>query len=259
MDKLQYDSLYKFLVSLGLIMIALPIAVLAYLLNSEPILINQHDFESLSQISQQMLTNRDKLLVILRYIFPWFAGLFILVGIALLIYGLSKWQDVQKNLDKKLDAEATIQTLNALQMDTKEVNNKIEAEITESSGHANLDGHDSAASSQNLHQGMPQKYMEIETKCFDYAVTKYGRKYQFTPNIQMGRYSYDLIGVSKKDNIDLLVELKYWSTPQSTSSIIRILKRIAAAGVNYETIAHRNFQSVLIIVTPENRDRKSVV
>lgn len=39
MDKLQYDSLYKFLVSLGIILIALPIAALVYLLNSEPILI----------------------------------------------------------------------------------------------------------------------------------------------------------------------------------------------------------------------------
>ena len=52
MDKLQYDSLYKFLVSLGIILIALPIAALVYLLNSEPILISQSDFDALSEYSQ---------------------------------------------------------------------------------------------------------------------------------------------------------------------------------------------------------------
>ncbi len=103
MDKLQYDSLYKFLVSLGLIMIVFPVAALVYLLNSELILISQDELESLSDLSQKMLANRDELLLLLRCIFPWLAFAFIFVGIFFLVYGLYKWKQVQKNLDKKLD------------------------------------------------------------------------------------------------------------------------------------------------------------
>ena len=36
MDKLQYDNLYKFLVSLGIVLIVLPVAALVFLFNMEP-------------------------------------------------------------------------------------------------------------------------------------------------------------------------------------------------------------------------------
>lgn len=234
-------------------MIALPVAVLAYLLNSELILINQNDFESLSQISQQMLTNRDKLLVILRCIFPWFAGLFILVGVALLIYGLCKWKEVQKNLDKKLDAETTLQTLNVLKMSPKEIDSKIEEEISESGNHDAGSSTSTSAPSQHIQQNISQKYIELENRYFDNAVSKYGKKYNFTRNVRMGHYTYDFIGVSKRDNIDLLLELKYWIALPSADIIMRVFNRLVDAGVNYETVAHRNFRTILIIVTPENK------
>ena len=35
MDKLQYDNLYKFLVSLGIVLIVLPVAALVFLFNME--------------------------------------------------------------------------------------------------------------------------------------------------------------------------------------------------------------------------------
>lgn len=259
MDKLQYDSLYKFLVSLGLIMIALPIAVLAYLLNSELVLINQEDFETLSQLSKQMLTNREKLLVLLRCIFPWFAVIFIILGMVLLAYGLYKWRQVQMNLDIKLGAETTIQTLNAMKMNPKEINRKISAEIKESGGQAIYNTVNTPLSQQpnqntsETYTKIQHKYAEIEQKCFDYVVAKYGRKYHFTKNIQMGHYSYDLIGVSKKDNVDILIELKYWPSPLPLSNVTRVFKRLSSAGVNYETISHRNFKTLLLVITPESQ------
>lgn len=274
MDKLQYDSLYKFLVSLGLIMIVLPIAILAYLLNSKLILISQDEFESLSQLSQQMITNRDKLLTFLKCIFPWFAGLFILIGVGLLIYGLLKWKTVQKNLDKKLDAETTLQSLNVLRMSPKEINDRIESESSKS-GYCDINNKNDEIKSeisQSSHctvrdksdETPPQSksnYLNIyrtfekfEKKCFDYVVSKYGRNYHFEKNIRIGNYEYDFIGVSKNNSIDLLIEVRYL---KNISALMHTLPkfsyRIFEAGTAYETIMHRNFKCIIIIITPKNQ------
>lgn len=259
-------------------MIALPVALLAYLLNGELILINQDDFESLSQLSQQMITNRDKLLMVLRCIFPWFTGLFILTGTGLLIYGLLKWKKVQKNLDKKLDAETTLQILNVLKMSPKEVNDKIETAISESDDYAvksrnnkiesevskpnyctvNNKNDEISSQVQSNHSNVYGKFIEIEQKCFDYAVSKYGRDYRFEQNIRIGNYGYDFIGISQNSTIDLLVEVKYWKNSSAlVNNLSKFYHRAFESGVAYETIMHRNFRWVIFVVTPKDQLQKA--
>ena len=116
MDKLQYDNLYKFLVSLGIVLIVLPVAALVFLFNMEPILISQADYDLLSDFSLQMIATRNKLTSYFISIFPWVAGILTCIGIVVLLIGIFKWVGLQKNLDKKLDAETAIQTLNLLKM-----------------------------------------------------------------------------------------------------------------------------------------------
>lgn len=53
MDKLQYDSFYKFLVSLGMLLITLPVLAYLYILNTDYELISQNDYDNLSEISIQ--------------------------------------------------------------------------------------------------------------------------------------------------------------------------------------------------------------
>lgn len=252
MDKLQYDSLYKFLVSLGIILIALPIAALVYLLNSEPILISQSDFDALSEYSQQMIGHRDSITTYFIDIFPWFGGIFICLGVLFLGYGIYKWTSVQKNLDKKLDAEATMQTLSLMEMSAKEVEAKVEEEVSEETSAETVD--EPPPISEDTHLCQINRYKEIEDLCYNYFTAKYSRNYTFKQNIRMGKYHYDFIGVSQKDNIDLLVEVKYWKSLVSISGRLKeVLYRLFDAGVNYETIAHRNFTLLVVIVTTKEQ------
>jgi hypothetical protein len=57
MDKLQYDSFYKFLVSLGMLLITLPVLAFLYVLNMDCKIISQSDYDNLSQISIQRIQN----------------------------------------------------------------------------------------------------------------------------------------------------------------------------------------------------------
>ena len=252
MDKLQYDSLYKFLVSLGIILIALPIAALVYLLNSEPILISQTDFDALSEYSQQMIGHRDSITTYFIDIFPWFGGIFICLGVLFLGYGIYKWTSVQKNLDKRLDAVATMQALSLMEMSAKEVEEKVEEEVSEETSAETVDDHPAISEDTRLHQMI--RYKEIEDLCYNYFATKYSSNYVFKQNIRMGKYHYDFIGVSQNDNSDLLVEVKYWKSLTGILSRLKeVFYRLFDAGENYETIAHRNFTLCVVIVTTKEQ------
>lgn len=252
MEKLQYDSLYKFLVSFGIILIALPLAALVYLLNSELILISQADFDALSEYSQQMIWHRDYITTCFTNIFPWFSVIFICLGVFFLGYGIYKWTSVQKNLDKKLDAEATLQTLSLMEMSTKDVDAKVEAELSEETSDESVDEVSTVA--VGTHLSLINRYKEIEDLCYNYFTARYSKNYTFKQNIRIGKYCYDFIGVSKSDNIDLLVEVKYWkSLTNILERLKEVLYRLFNAGVNYETIAHRNFKLLIVIVTTKEQ------
>ena len=250
MDKLQYDNLYKFLVSLGIVLIVLPVAALVFLFNMEPILISQADYDLLSDFSLQMIATRNKLTSYFISIFPWVAGILTCIGIVVLLIGIFKWVGLQKNLDKKLDAEAAIHTLNLLKMSSAEVAAKIEEEVKET---VSIEAPTPPVSSAvNDHSSAMNKYIEIEDLCFNYFTKRYANKYSFERNIRMGKYCYDFIGVSKLNNIDLIVEIKYLKIAAGNSRMIYdVFERVYNSGVNYETIAHRNFKCVVVIVTPK--------
>lgn len=252
MDKLQYDNLYKFLVSLGIVLIIVPVAALAFLLNMEPLLISQVDYDSLSDFSLQMIANRNEITSYFISVFPQFAVAFIVAGVGVLIIGIVKWVGLQKNLDKKCfaDTEAALQALNALAMSNEEVISKADEEVKEA---AVIESPTLPfPPDENARSSAIDKYIKIENLCFNYFTKRYAKKYSFERNIRMGKYCYDFIGVSKLDNIDLVFEIKYIKVAAGNSRrIYDIFERVYNSGTNYETIAHRNFKCVVVIVTPK--------
>lgn len=70
----------------------------------------------------------------------------------------------------------------------------------------------------------------------------------------MGKYDYDLIGVSKKDNIDLLIEIKYWKyAPVACRMLANTCQRLNDACENYQTIAHRDSSGMVFVVIPDDQ------
>lgn len=145
-----------------------------------------------------------------------------------------------------------MQTLSLMEMSTKEVEAKVEEEVSEETSAETVD--EPPPISEDTHLCQINRYKEIEDLCYNYLTAKYSSNYTFKQNIRMGKYPYDFIGVSQKDNIDLLVEVKYWKSLVSISGRLKeVLHRLFVAGVNYETIAHRNFTLLVVIVTTKEQ------
>lgn len=239
MEKLEFDSLHKFLVSLGLIFIALPFLLLIYLFNSDITLISQEEFDALSSYSQNQIQNKEYLINITLKIFPILFFLMLIVGIILLIIGIRNWKKVQKNLDGLVEADRIKHELDAAQMKQSEVLEKTVEEVKEAE-----------PPTVSLEKSAIINHMDIEDRFFSNGIPTYQkRRYYIRRNIKIGRIEYDGIAISTSNNIDLIYEIKVWKQPRTITMLRTTLERLYKAGINYETYKQRNFKCILVIAT----------
>ncbi|MBQ7343937.1 MAG: hypothetical protein IJW53_04135 [Clostridia bacterium] len=255
MDKLQYDSLYKFLVSLGVVLIALPVAALIFLANGTQLIISQSEYEALSEYSIRNLEQRELIISLIIKFLPVLFIILCIAGTILIIVGLKKWYQIQKILDNQVAAETKIKELEAAKMSNVEmITEKIrEAEevsnsVIDSSNNINQPP---VSSYSTQHQRL-LKYAEIEDRFFEYGIPiPIKRRYNHKRNLRIGRFSYDAVAVSLKTNTDLIYEVKYWDRKPPNNLLRQTLERLHLAGVNYETEEHRNYHCILAIVAPQ--------
>lgn len=269
MNKLQYDSFYKFLVSAGIILIIFPIIALGFFFNSEILILSQNEFDNLSEHSLRAICQKENILHFIINISPFVAcGLFLL-GVVLLIYGCYKWSKIQNHLDEQVKSDTTIKKINAKKMSAEEIVNKASFEVSETEVPFDIDpvikdnypksvidekGNNKVKSQdiRNSHINHIIDYMKVERMCFMEINGQYEKKYDLQNNVKIDNMGYDFIAVSKYDNIDIIFEVKYLRSVPASSAISNMLYRLTKAGVNYENSAHRNFRLTLIIVTPKN-------
>lgn len=125
MEKLQYDSFHKFIVSLGIILITLPIVGYIFFIKSEPIILNQNDFNTLSTFSLKMINEKWIMIETFTRILPF------LSGSILIIYGCKKWGKIQKQLDDQIGYDTTIKKFNVQKMNILEIKFKTAKELLE--------------------------------------------------------------------------------------------------------------------------------
>lgn len=244
MEKLEYDSLHKFLVSLGIVLIALPFVSLIYLLNADIALISQDEYDQLSQYSQYGLQQREQIMNFILKALPFLLVIMFITGVIFVIVGIRNWRKVQKDLDALVEAERIQKELDSSTLKNSEVLAKTESEVKE-----NLSLEESNIQSQH---DRILKYMEIEERYFSNALPiAFQRRHIFKRNVRIGKYDYDAIAISTESKCDIIFEIKYWCQPMPFSVISNTFDRLYKAGINYQTIQQRNFSCVLAIIAPK--------
>ena len=249
MEKLHYDSFYKFLVSLGVILITFPIVAFVFVVNREILLLSQIEYDNLSVFSIESIQQRKQLYDFIITWLPLITIVSIPIGIVFIIIGGIKWYCMQLQLDAQIKADTIMKQIKANNMSTTEIVAKAVEEITEAEAEAM--GQVTENPARPLQHEKILKYMEIEDLCYAKAVKEYSKSYYLKKNIRIGNCEYDFIAVSKKDNIDILFEVKYWRQIPPTHITNSLASKIFSAGQNYEMETHRNFHCVIIIVVPK--------
>ena len=131
MNKPEYGSLHKFLVSLGLILLALPLILLYFFTRTDFLLLTRAEYAKLSDFSLHQLQQYDALMSQLETLFPVLCIVSLAGGIALLYRGIIGWAPVQDDLDRAIKADRLSRELKNKQMSSSEVLEKAVSEAEE--------------------------------------------------------------------------------------------------------------------------------
>ena len=249
MDKLQYDSFYKYLVSLGTILITAPLLVIYYILNlGNDLLFTSSEVEQLSPSSLNILQERETLISSILKFLPIITVILLIIGLICLVYGATKWHSLQKEIDEQTRLKTIEQRTNLKQQTPTDIVERIIDESNEST-----DESDSNKSISTRPKSRLVKLMEIENACYSYISEKHSKKFTFRQNIKIANHTYDMIAISKYNNIDYIYEFKYWSHLPANDLLTQAIKKLEESGIAYENSAHRNFKCKLFIVIPDEK------
>lgn len=107
--KFEFGDLYKFIVSLGVVIISLSILV-PWLFLKEPfdLLKTDEELKKVSDVARSaILSRQESVAFILRFI-PWFSSLGCIIGSTFIYLGLKKWHRNQLLLDEQTKIEVEI-------------------------------------------------------------------------------------------------------------------------------------------------------
>ena len=243
MDKLQYDSYYKFIVSIGILLIAAPILLL-YLWFSGifDLMITQQEFEGLTTIAAELFTKKMKYMSKVCSALPCLFFISELLGVSLFIWGCRKWYFIQKMyLDKMHESDVKEKDILLRKMTLDEKIGSLSEEVREE---ANLQNPKKESTDDVV-----VRYLGLEQLCCKNLEKGIGSDFIIQQNVKIRDFEYDIVACSKKDDVDLIYEIKYWETVVSESLFDRTCERIVSRGIVYENYTHRKKQNILYIVS----------
>lgn|GEM_PF-4297697 len=288
MDKIVYDSLYKFLVSIGIILISLPFIVVGLMYGIEPTLISQEDYDILSKYSKDELLSRETVRYFFENNFELLLIAFAGIGLILIIVGIYLWIKAHRLNFKKEKLNVENQELSNQKLSNelfqmsekdvlKEVNEEVEKDeelnisvtLEENQENANYEPDETAIEesirkriekrNEEVHTSTVNDYLRVENAFFERIASELGNMYELKRNVRVAEasvYSMDILAISKfcgADQLrDLLFDIKYYKYPKRATNgfAFQVLKNWQQRE-EYEKTFERKAKSVLVIVTRE--------
>lgn len=107
--KFEFSDLYKFIVSLGVILVTL--AILGpWLFLREPfdLQVKANELQELTETARQTIVRRQEIVLIATRLWPWLSPFSAILGLALIFTGIRSWHRNQIELDAKTAAESKL-------------------------------------------------------------------------------------------------------------------------------------------------------
>lgn len=241
MEKLQYDSFYKFLVSLGLVLIITPFIGVYYLLNySNENLLTVNKYTELSQKSLGIIEKKENILNLFLTLAPYIFIFTTILGIFLLIYGIIKWKNLQKEIDEQTTIKTKVERTQLEKLTANEVLQKIESE-------EEINTKDKKQIYNRI-----QDAIMAESFCFEYLSNQLSKDYIVEQNVRIDNSIFDIVALSKKNKNDLIYEIKYYREKPDLHKYKYVLDRLEKSKEVYEKSMNKTCKATLLIIIPSS-------
>ncbi len=237
LSNVQYTAFYKFLVSLGLVLVALSLSLPWLLLDgSFNLLVKQSDLNQLTATAQTTIRHRQAIVHVMSLVAPWISVVLSVLGVTLSSIGVVRWRTRQNIHDQTEDA-----TLERLRAETAQIRRAtpLEQDIRQSQEAWALLQAQPEPRHHAAGEGTPPEasYRDIKDRLREVeqlALEKLTRAFEDTHEIhsqqrlRLGDRTWlvDAILTSRSpDGMDLVVDVKYNSFDKNIKN--RVIEAIA--------------------------------
>lgn len=254
LQKVEYSDINKFLVSIGIALIAISILI-SWLFFREPfdLLIKADDLENLTELGKEVIKERQEFLKNLLCLIPWISFIFFLLGLSSLIYGLIRWFKKQKLLDERDDLINRTMTKELEKLTDKEVVDKAETEY-QSTETGDKEDEDQGTIPKSSKEQFIESYLNIEQTFSEKFNQFFSKSFRVLTNHRIKHFEYDIIlNAPLSHDEDKIIEIKYYPSGANRQYILEALIRLEIATKQYQEFAKKPVKPVLFIVLPEDK------
>ena len=190
MEKLKYDSLYKFIVSIGIVIMILPFGFIFGILNkNDTVLVSQNEINQLTNTAKEIIyLEQDYKYLILS------KPILFLIGSVIVIYGIIQWKDkVQKYEDKSRELSNKLLEKQIKSLTLEEKEEKIKEDIEEEKIEIKAKN-----SNVMIHKQRIDKYMDIQETVYR-SIRKQFNNYKIFEEVKLENQIYDCIALDNSE------------------------------------------------------------
>ncbi len=262
LDRAEYSDLYKFLTSIGLLLVGTSI-LLPWLFLKEGLAVNvsQEDYDNMLCASQALTRRRLDLIATSLSTIKWLSPILFSLGLLITVIGIKRWSGKQARLDEIDQLEIDELRARVKPIEKSEYQAKAKEEIRQEAESSSPIGEQTAAEpissvdvpdpGQDNNERLANELVEVESTFFDKFTEYNSFDYRVQQNVKFAdRYSVDILlaAYNRAKHKDKLIEIKYLQTRLNMDAALQARQDLQRAMNYYNNTTRRSVQSVLIFV-----------
>lgn len=259
MTRLEFSDFYKFLVSLGSVLVALALILpWLFLRESFDALVSVSDISKLTLAGQALIRHRQTSALWFIQNTIWISGVVAMTGIALLGLGVVLWWRRQKVVDERerletKKARLEVESLTAAQIaeeTMKEADEQVRLEEGEEAREETQVRGAGEAEVRARYRSRVEEYFGIENSVLDKLLTCFGGERVLTHKRIRGTV-YDAVVLPPYKAPDAIFEIKVTRSEYLQKTFRRSLEHLILATQNYAAATGRRARGILLVVLLE--------
>ena len=255
MKTLEYSDFYKFIVSIGVVLISLAV-LLPWLLLQEPfdVTLKASVITELTPVAQAIIATRQTTALWLLSNVRYISSVLAIAGVIFLGVGLHKWNEMQKIRDKREFYETEKVRRELEPMSAEQIAQKAIEDVAEKDTEEKQLVEDQTASDMLVpSSSVVTQYFRIEKMVQDKLRSCFSDDGEFLPNQRIKSAEYDAVFMSKKDYLsDVIFEIKYARKGFRINWVRESVNRLILATDIYTRSTGHKAISVVFFISPKS-------
>ena len=236
MQKIEYGDLYKFLVSVGVILIGFAVLIPYFYLKEDfGLCVPQSDMARFGPEVRQIIRTKQQLLLRVQNYVPYLSLAMFATGTLSVTAGLCKWSRRQRQADVKFDLEVERLDLQIRALSPEETKEKIAREVDEITRQEPSGAKKPDKPSGPVQAGERARYIseyyDVERAVIESFEKRLSdrKEYEIKPQTEIGdRLHMDMLLLSRDNGhrSDKIIEIKYFRNELSGKYVLDIVLKI---------------------------------